>query len=168
MFNTVTLSIIGAVAGIVVLHLLITLARRNKPAPQRPQPCCRVFRRFVYVAWLLVVIVAACTGFTPVFSGEHPAGWMLLIHMVAAGAFTALLLLVPLMWASASPGLLGWVSFWAMTLAALVSLVTMMLSMLPITATEPMHQLILIHRYSGLALVLALAVHAYTLAIART
>lgn len=64
-------------------------------------------------------------------------------------------------------GGLAKLAFWAMLITGVVTAGTMLLSMLPVFGTDDMLDLIAVHRYAGLALVVAVIIHFYLLVMGR-
>jgi len=138
---------------------------------------------FVYIAFGLVVSVLALTSFGAILLDgkmEHEA---LLVHIMAAGAFTAIMVVFAYVWNpvfgrptsisnecvdSSTNG--WWVARWSLWLVLLSSLgvaASMLLGMLPLFDTEQMHLAVALHRYCGLSVVVGLIIHLYALAIQR-
>jgi len=59
------------------------------------------------------------------------------------------------------------VAFWLMLISGVVTAGTMLVSMLPLLGTADMNQMITLHRYAGLVLVVATVVHLYTVLLSR-
>jgi hypothetical protein len=57
--------------------------------------------------------------------------------------------------------------FWIILLGGFVVTMTMLLSMLPLFGTDGLYQLLDIHRYAGLLVVVALAIHLYAVVLQR-
>ena len=57
--------------------------------------------------------------------------------------------------------------FWLILISGVATAGTMLLSMLPIMGTDEMKQMLDVHRYSGLVLVIATAVHFYTVILGK-
>ena len=58
-------------------------------------------------------------------------------------------------------------AFWLLLISGVVTAGTMLLSMLPVLGTQQMNQMITIHRYAGLVLVIATIVHLYTVVLSK-
>jgi hypothetical protein len=144
-----------------VLHRALAL---RAPVAARPvAPASRFLRALTFLTFLAVAVLAG-TGFYAVLGPGHISGWILFLHMGAAGPFVALLfpfvVLRPFVLVRPPrPALTAQVAFWVFAVAALASLASMLLSMLPLLATEDLERLLVIHRYAGLTLVIALVVH---------
>ena len=150
---------LGLAGTFVFLLLHRALALRAPAAPRPVTPPSRLQRTLTFLIFLAVSVLAA-TGFYAVLGPGHISGWILFLHMGAAGPFVALLLPFVLV-RPLRPGqsLTARISFWIFALAALASLASMLFSMIPLFATEHLERLLLIHRYAGLTLVIALLVH---------
>ena len=57
--------------------------------------------------------------------------------------------------------------FWIILAAGLVTSLTMLFSMLPLFGTDGLHDLLDIHRYSGLVVVVAAILHFYGVVLQR-
>jgi cytochrome b subunit of formate dehydrogenase len=57
--------------------------------------------------------------------------------------------------------------FWLLVTGGFVVTMTMLLSMLPLFGTEELEELLEIHRYSGLVVVVAVALHLYCVLLQR-
>ena len=58
-------------------------------------------------------------------------------------------------------------SFWLMLVSGVATAGTMLISMLPLLGTDEMSQMIDVHRYAGLVLVIATVVHFYTIVLGK-
>lgn len=135
--------------------------------------------KLVYVAFLAVVLVLAVSSFGSILQAGHMQGYALLAHIAAAGAFVFLLLAVALLYLPTGrrPGQPGftsddrwWIarwSAWALVISSLIAAGTMFLSMLPILDTAGLIEVAALHRYAGLAVVIAAIFHAYALLCTR-
>ena len=59
------------------------------------------------------------------------------------------------------------IAYWLILVTGLISAATMLVSMLPVFGTEDMLLLLDLHRYSGLILVAAFAIHFYRIFLER-
>lgn len=165
---------------VIVLHLVCVLIRRR---PVDDGKATNLFQRLVYLVLIASVATLGATSFVAIFRFGTLAGWWLLIHMVAAGAFVAALPLFALSWCHANrfgsrrsesshePIVrFPWIAktaFWLILAGGLVVALTMLVSMLPLFGTDELHELLILHRYSGLLVVVAAAIHFYGLLIRR-
>lgn len=136
-------------------------------------------KRLLYVGFLGVVAVLAVTSFGSILQFGHMSGYQLLAHVGAAGAFVFLLLAIALFYLPTgfdpddpfATGDYGWwlsrASAWALVLSSMVTAGTMFLSMLPILDTQGLIEMLAVHRYAGLAVVVAAVVHFYSLLMTR-
>ena len=146
-------------------------------------PSWNWWQTLVYLGTVISVAILGLTSFYGVLRYHVLDGWLLFAHMFGAGAFTAMLPLWALTWSPAHrwivPPATGgerpssrffWLpklTFWLILAAGIVVTGTMLLSMLPLFGTEGLHQLLDIHRYSGLIVVIALLLHLYGVALQR-
>ena len=172
-----------ALVAVLVLHLVLSIIARKKSDADRKFVCWNLWEKLVYVATIVAVADLAVTSFYAVLSEGVLHGWLLLGHMVGSGAFVALLVLVALTWANSSrfgrqlendgdgaairfTGLAK-VSFWLFLLAGLATMGSMLASMLPLFGSDGLHELLDLHRYAGLAAVIAFAVHVYSVVLGK-
>ena len=171
-----------AMAGIValmVLHVGLRLAAQTETAKRAEW---NLWDKLVYFGTLACVGVLAATSFIAVLVEGHLGGWPLFLHMFGAGALTAALPVLALSWAHTNAFDLGpppddtpppkfgpfaKAMFWLLLAAGLIVTMTMLLSMLPIFGSDGMNNLLGIHRYSGLVVVAAAALHAYNVVVQR-
>ncbi len=197
MFRVV--SIIGILITLVgiALHYRALRARRGDlvdTAPSR-QPgrgettVLNRFRKLVYFIVLACFGVLVVTGFGPaLIVGEHPAGYLLMLHVAAAPIFAVSLAVLTLMWAyrcrfdqsdwrwllrlcrleagntKADPDRSDFgqkVFFWLIILFALPVILSAIMSMFPLFGTMGLGFLSQLHRYSALLLVIAAVMHTY-------
>ena len=149
------------------------------------------FRKLVYFLALACFGVLAVTGFGPsLIVGEHPAGYLLMLHVTAAPVFAVSLAVLTLMWAYRCrfdqsdwrwlqrllrreagdkksdlerPGFGQKVFFWLLVLFALSVILSITLSMFPLFGTGGQEFLSQLHRYSALLLVITAIGHTYLL-----
>jgi len=181
MYGRIALIVLAATAGALVVHLLAGLVRRRE-ADWRPRPF-GLFGKLVYGLLLLSVAALAGTSLYDVNVDGVMAGWLLWAHTSAAGLFILTLVLATLMWAESSRfsyrpeaptdppaprfSPLARMAFWLVLAAGLVSLATMLAAMFPLAGAEGQAALVVIHRWSGLAVVVGAMVHAYCLSLGR-
>ncbi len=134
----------------------------------------------VYLGTVASVTVLGITSFVAMIRFGTLGGWWLFFHMFGAGAFTVVLPLLALTWGQAnraecpaSPAgsevptpaspfpCLARAMFWVILAAGLVVTGTMLLSMLPLFGTPGQNLLLDVHRYAGLAVVMAMILHLY-------
>ncbi|NUQ62369.1 MAG: hypothetical protein HUU20_07765 [Pirellulales bacterium] len=164
------------VALIVALDLAVSFVYRGNPSPRSKWNWWDVL---VYLGTLGSVGVLGFTSLAAVVRDGVLGGWSLFVHMFGAGAFTAVLPLLALSWAHAnraelrpaggqsSPPKFCGISklmFWLILACGFVVTMTMLVSMLPIFGSDGQHTLLDIHRYSGLAVVVAAVLHLYGVA----
>ena len=182
MFGIVTLGMLIAIAAVVVLHLLVSVARRGR-GERAPARGLGMLGWLVYLVLIGSTAVLGGTSLYSILPEGHMRGWMLWLHLGAAGAFVVALLLVAVMWAApcdmcASSGgppdqrpvrfpTLTRLSFWLFVVAGTVSLASMLLAMLTVTGTEGIELAFEIHRYSGLAVIAAAVLHLYSVSLGR-
>jgi hypothetical protein len=138
------------------------------------------FGRIELLAYgVLVVALAgsALTGFTGYLVEGSVRGLLLIGHMMAGGLFAVALPIFLLIFAEAARfdraarGPLNPTEktiFWLAMIAGGVSLGTIVLTMLPLLDTHTIETMMLIHRYSGLIMVVLLAPHVYALNAQRS
>ncbi len=200
MFRVVSISaLLLALAG-VMLHYRALRARRVDQVDTAPSFRQSVrggstaldrFRKLVYLLALACFGVLAVTGFGPaLIVGEHPAGYLLMLHVTAAPLFAVSLAVLTLMWAyrcrfdqsdwrwllrllrreagdkkpaPERPGFGQKVFFWLLVLFALSVILSITLSMFPLFGTGGQEFLSQLHRYSALLLVITAIGHTYLL-----
>lgn len=178
-FDTVVVMALVATAGVLVLHLLLSLVARRRSTARRAFARWTLWEKLLYLATLLVVIDLAVTSFYAVLTHHTLAGWLLLAHMVGAGAFVAFLPLITLTWGAASrfgqshaaengadsfSERFSWlckVMFWLFLVGGVVTAGSALCMMLPFFGTEGLHHVTDIHRYGGLLAVVTLIAHFY-------
>ena len=182
MFAPVTIGMLIAAAVVIVLHLLGSFARRG--ADRGPTRGLGALGWLVYLVLIASTAVLAVTSLYSIFTDGHMRGWMLWVHLFAAGAFVVTLVLVSLLWASACDmcappgggppedrplrfGALTRLSFWLFIVAGVVSLGSMFLSMLTLLNTNQIELAMDVHRYSGVAVVAAAVIHLYSVSLGR-
>jgi len=168
-----------AVVVLMVLHFVIALVLRGAPAERSRW---NLWDLLIYLGLVGCIGVLAVTSFAGVLLHGELGGWALFLHMCGAGAFTAVLPLSMLSWAHINkfdiPQSQGkspapkfyWLPksmFWVIAISGLVVTMTMLVSMLPIFGTDGLLKLLDLHRYSGLLVVMAAALHFYGVAAGR-
>lgn len=183
MYGIVALGMLIAVAAIIVLHFLSGLARRGRQRERIASRGLGMLGALVYLVLIVSTAVLAGTSLYSILPQGHMRGWMLWLHLGAAGAFVVALLLVAIMWAapcdmctpaSGPPdqrpqrfSTFTRISFWFFVVAGVVSLGSMFLSMLTLLGTPQIELAFEIHRYSGLAVVAAAVLHLYSVSLGR-
>lgn len=180
--------VLAVTAVFVLLHLIASVVL--KPASPRYTARWRWWEKLVYLGTVGSVGLLAVTAFYSVLAFGHMLGWMLFAHLIGAGTFVVVLLLVALMWSHASrfgqndddPAAtddvseaeslprFGWVakvSFWVMLTSGVATAASMLVSMLPLLGTADMQGMINLHRYAGLVLVVAMVFHIYGVWLGR-
>lgn len=117
--------------------------------------------RLLLLALSLVVVVLAVTA-GPALWDAHLSGNRLMLHMAASGGFVVGTPLVALWFLGrvitrGQSTRLQRVGFWVTVSAAVVTISTVFLCMLPLPSTTQMQQLMEVHGYAGFAMVPAVA-----------
>lgn len=175
-FSSVLLPTAIVLSIALVLHGLFAVSTNQHNATSRPRS---ILTMLLYLVFQLVVIGLAVTSFGSIVQFGHMSGYALLAHVAGAGAFTFLLLAIAFLFLpfgdadfSAKPltdqrwWLSRW-SIWALVVASLVTAGTMFLSMLPILGTEGLLAAAEVHRYAGLATVVAALISLYAITISK-
>ena len=143
-------------------------------------------RQSVYLLAIVLVCVLGLTGFLQVvFTGGHPSGVLLLIHMIAAPLFALTLAAASLLWShdqrvreedlpllaqvvrtgtlygAWTLAAVGRALYWIILVLALPLLLSIILSLFPLFGTEGENWLIGLHGYSAIGLVAAALLHGY-------
>jgi cytochrome b subunit of formate dehydrogenase len=200
MFRVVSIIGILITLMVIALHYRTLRVRRGDlvdTAPSLRQPgrgdasVLNRFRKLVYFIVLACFGVLVVTGFGPsLIVGEHPAGYLLMLHVTAAPIFAVSLAVLTLMWAyrcrfdqndwrwllrllrrevgdkKPHPERSGFgqkVFFWLLVLFALSVILSITLSMFPLFGTQGQEFLSQLHRYSALLLVITAIAHTYLL-----
>ena len=185
MYPKVIVAALIATAALLLLHLLISLAKGHRPA----RPRWRLITKLIYIGAIVSVLILGATSFISVLSAGAMHGWFLFLHLFGAGAFVVFLMLIAIIWAVPSKlcgstckvasddpdaaveaprfHCLTKLAFWLILLSGTITAGTMLLSMLPVLGTQEMNQMITLHRYAGLVLVIATMVHLYTVVLAK-
>ncbi|MCH5376410.1 MAG: hypothetical protein JJ992_20775, partial [Planctomycetes bacterium] len=158
---------------LIVAYIGIGVARGRKADPKSPWT---LWEKLVYAVTLLSVSIPAVTAFGPMLQGEEVSGWALFAHMIGAGMFVFTLPVLAITWCEANrfdvrrvgergrpvPRRFYWLPkamFWILLAGGLIVSMTMLLSMLPLFGTSGLRELLDLHRYMGLVVVVALATH---------
>jgi hypothetical protein len=172
-FDQVLIVALGATGVVMLAHLVVSKLAVPWPKSERGW---RLWERLLYVALLGCVGVLAWTSFSALLAGSELRGWPLMIHMVGAGGFVVVLPLGAVTWADASRvlaprrqprrfGRLTSAAFWLLLVSGAISTLSMLASMLPLFGTESLRQLVVVHRYSGIVVVMVVLLHVYGLLI---
>jgi hypothetical protein len=137
----------------------------------------------LYFAFFICIAILGITSFGSLWSTGHVLGYPLLAHLTAAGAFVFLLLFVAAMYlpqsepshvvagsqAEPASSIHVWhrTTLWALVIASVVTAGSMLVSMLPVLDTPGLRQAALIHRYSGLMVLIFGVLHIMTLRRSR-
>ena len=191
MYPKVVAAALIATAAVLLLHLLISLSRGHRPA----RPRWHLLTKLIYIGAITAVLILGVTSFYSVLSHGAMHGWFLILHLYGAGAFVVFLMLIAIMWAVPSklsgatgttstdlhtavtidhdgPGVprfhcLTKLAFWLILVSGVVTAGSMLINMLPILGTQDLNQMMNVHRYAGLVLVIATIVHLYTVVLAK-
>jgi hypothetical protein len=113
----------------------------------------------LYLAWLAAVIGLGLTSYLPLLAGGPMQHWALLMHLMLAGAFVGLLVLLALLF---NPIRTGWPTagrrtwwlpqllLWMLLVSGLGTAGSMLAGMMPWLDTEGLERAVQIHRYAGL------------------
>ena len=180
MFGEIAIVALLVVAVGLGIHLAATVWRKRRPGVRRPR--YGWVARAVYAVLLLSTAVLGGTSLYSVIPSGIMHGWLLWLHLLAAGAFVVALPVAAILWAEASRfggarapehaaqprmAVLTRVSFWVILLAGTIALATMLFGMGTVLGTQEIRTMTSIHRYAGLAVVLAAVVHLYSVCLAR-
>lgn len=118
------------------------------------------FTRILLVVICLLVAVLIITSL-PTWQHEPMLGQRLMLHMMMGGTLVFAvplfgLLSISRVIAPERSTRMQRFGFWTLMLAALIAIASVLLCMLPLLATDQMHQTMTIHGYAGLATVPAL------------
>lgn len=124
--------------------------------------------KLAYAAVVVAGVVLAATGVGTYAFGKTPlTHWILMLHVSAAPLFALGLALLSLTGAartragngSKQPSRFAQTLFWLILLGGLVLILSGIAPMTPLFGTDGQHLLYLIHRYSGIALTIVVALH---------
>lgn len=172
------------IASLILLLLFIGWhyfqAVRGREPFMKTRPGWGFFVKIFYFVAVAAIAACAVTSFGAVLFSGKLLGWALVFHMMGAGTFVFLLPILALMWGRSSrfgqayrPGRperfngLAKLAFWIMLYAGVITIFSPLISMLPIFGTEGLEVLLDVHRYSGLAVVLAAILHGYVVWLGR-
>ncbi len=167
--------IVAMAVGLAVMALDVLTSNRK----MRPGPARHWISRSIYGIYLISILVLAVTGLGSILRWGHMSGYALMLHVAAAGGFVFLMVAIAVLYLPASATvadsraqqwdrwwLIRW-SAWGLVLSSLVTAGTMLLSMLPVLDTTGLLQMTMLHRYAGLAVVVAACVHLIALTCVR-
>ena len=181
-FRSVLPMVLIGAAVLLGVHLLLSLFGRRAARPRMPW---NLWERLVYLVTLGSVAVLGSTAFFAVLRFGTLQGWLLFAHMFGAGALVFVLPVLAITWCEAScfgdrvrrpaetdkyAERFFWfpkVMFWILLASGMVVSLTMLLSMLPLFGTDGLHELLDVHRYSGLLAVVATVFHFYSVLLQR-
>jgi hypothetical protein len=185
-FNSILAgSLIVLVAGL-ALHAILAVSSSKKLLTSHRRGW---FAKLVYLAFALLVAGLSLTSFGSLLTQGVLEHWALLAHVGLAGAFVFVMVLFALVWnpvvlsvnrspivtanpesppaPTASIWWLAKLSLWGVLICSIVTAASMLIAMLPILDTDGMHASTSLHRLSGLALLICLVVHLYSLALRK-
>lgn len=176
-FTQVLYVAIAVVAvGLLAAALGVFATNRRSPAG----PSRHWISRAIYGLYLILIVALAATGLGSIVRWGHMSGYALLLHLAAAGGFVFLMVAMAVLYLPATASVAGgdrerqldrwWAirwSAWALVLSSLVTAGTMLVSMLPVLDTTGLLQMAMLHRYAGLAVVIAACVHLFSLTCVR-
>lgn len=164
----VVVGLVSAAVGI------FTTKRSTQPGPSRSW-----ITRSIYALYVVLIIALAATGLGSILRWGHMSGYALLLHVAAAGGFVFLMVAIAVLYLPATANVtvgrdgqydrwwaIRW-SAWALVLSSLVTAATMLVSMLPLLDTTGLLQMAMLHRYAGLAVVMAACMHLFSLTCVR-
>lgn len=191
------LSVLGIGGAVLACPLHYVLVARRQPHPGHGERRVRrynLWERLVHAALLATFLVLALTGFWAAIGWDGPmSGYTLMIHTTCGAVFSVCVGVMLLTWAAdhafaahdgrwmraggccSTRGDLpagrfnanGKIYFWMAGLLALVALLSMLLSMVPLLGQYGQHLMYHVHRYSTLVLVIATIWHAYVTTLAK-
>jgi len=161
-----------AIIAIVAASIRAVQVLRGSAAGVGPSPMRERGGRWQNLIWLMMLIgtaVGALTGIGSVIvSGGPIGGWILILHCLAAPLFAIGIAAFALLWAGAymrgtCAG--GCCSFWLMLISGMVAIFSIAFTMTPLFANQPF--LLSVHRWSSLALLFFMILHAARVAAVR-
>ncbi len=170
--NGLLVAAIATVAGLLCLGAFAAMTGRgvSRHSPHH------WLSKILYVGFIFAILALALSSFSAILVDGHMLGYPLLAHIAAAGGFVFLLLAFALLYLprgrSRHEGTehrwwLARLSAWVLVTAGVVTAATMFVSMLPILGTDGLHEAVEIHRWAGLAVVVAATFHLFSLLITR-
>ena len=171
MYGRVVVLALIAVALVIALHYVLAALGGGK---RTPRPGWSFLSRVVYAAVVLAVVLLAATAFYGMLAHGVLEGWLLMLHMMGSGMLTFLLPVLAVLWGKSctfgpngEPGAAAMFSplakalYWVILASGVIAALTMFVSMLPIFGTDGLRTLLDIHRYTGLLVAVATALHLY-------
>jgi hypothetical protein len=172
-FNQYLPYLLIVVALIVGVYLVTALASGGRAEAKSRWS---LWEWLVYCATLVSVGILAATSFGGVLSVGALSGWALFAHMVGAGMFVFVLPVLAVTWCEpgsfdlrphggrgeTGPQRFYWLpklTFWLLLAAGWVVSMTMLISMLTWLGTDGLEKMLDLHRWSGLVVVAAAALH---------
>jgi hypothetical protein len=158
MFRVIAIIALLIAGGIAFLRIS-DVAVSAGPSPMR-QRGVRL-QRFIWLMMLIGAAVGALTGIGSLIFGFVPVGgWILILHCLAAPLFAIGIALIALLWAGAymRGTCAGSCSFWLMLISGMVTIFSIAFTMTPLFANQ--HFLLSVHRWSSLALIFFMILHA--------
>jgi hypothetical protein len=145
----------------------------TEPAPQKPPQSVTAravspFGKLSYLALRFAILVLALTGIGTFALGKAPmTGWVLMLHVAIAPLFALALAVLSVTWADAARfGAAGSPQsnvsktlLWLILLCGVVVILSAVIPMTPLFGSGGQRALYLTHRYTSIALVVALALH---------
>ena len=128
--------------------------------------------RILYFVFALSILALAATSFGSILKQGHMNNYALIAHAGLGGVFVVLLLGIAWLYlpsgAEISERWRGerWTA-WALVLASMLTAGSMIISMLPILSTQELIDATRVHRFTGLATLIALAFHSCSLLAGR-
>jgi hypothetical protein len=156
----------------VIAALLAVMQLRGSAAGVGPSPMRERGRKWQNLIWLAMLIgtaVGALTGIGSVIvSGSPIGGWILILHCLAAPLFAIGIAAIALLWAGAymRAECATGCSFWLMLISGMVTIFSIAFTMTPLFGTANQYFLLSVHRWSSLALVFFMTLHAAKVAAA--
>jgi len=194
-FQGVTLGVLAVMAVLMLVHLLLVhLPRRRRMAPAMNQPIrYNWWERLLHLALTFSFLALAVSSLVPVCRGQAMTGWLLMGHVAIGGVFAGSLAAMAVTWGHSHrfvAGDAGWMSarggwfgktlapagrfdplqktlYWLILALGLALILSAALSMVPLLDQDGLAILMDIHRYAGLAMVAAVAAHAYHTLLAK-
>src|SRR5204863_2072293 len=132
------------------------------PSPMRQRAVG--LQRLIWLIMLIGAALGALSGIgTLIFSHGPVGGWILILHCLAAPLFAIGIALIALLWAGAymrGTCAAGCCSFWGMLIAGMVVIFSIAFTMTPLFGAANQAFLLSVHRWSSLALVFFMILHA--------
>lgn len=160
--------IVGLVATVVVCVLHVLLSHRREAPGSSP---AGLSIRLLYAVFLASIVALAGTAFYGVLGPGHLGGWLLFVHVTAAGVFVVSVAVLGAVWLARRIRFAGVNArhgvFTVVLVAAGVTVGTALVVMLPTTGSDQQRELLVAHGYAGLTLAICTALHATMSATVR-